>query len=134
MHDSYSEDKVASININGVDVVGGNSISIVGGRVIVDGVEVNIDGITGTNTREVLVRVEGGTVGDLTTDGSVKCSDVTGNVNARGSVNCDNIGGAVDAGGSVNCDDVEGSVRAGGSVNCGDVGGAVSAGGSVRHG
>ena len=125
-----------SVSINGVvySDLNGTNVNIVNGRVIIDGVEVTVDGVTGTNTREVVIRIEGAKVDQVTADGSVKCNNVTGNVNARGSVNCDDIGGAVDAGGSVNCDNVQGNVNAGGSVNCDDIGGSVTAGGRVSHG
>ena len=112
-------------------VFSGSNISIINGRVIIDGKEVSVDGLTGVKTSEVVIRIEDGSIGELTTDASVTCGAVTGNVTARGSVNADSIGGNVDAGGSVNCDNVSGSVDAGGSVNCGKVGGNIKAGGSV---
>lgn len=110
-----------------------NSLSIVGGRVLVDGKEVSVDGVTGTNTRELIIRIENGSIGELKADGSVNCSDVTGSVDAGGSISCDKVSGNVDAGGSVSCGDVTGDVDAGGSVRCGKVGGSVDAGGSIRH-
>lgn len=91
-----------------------SSVSIINGRVIIDGKEQD-----GTLSGVVEIRVVEGVLGALTTDAPVTCGAVSGNVTAGGSVNCDDIGG---------------SVRAGGSVNCGDVSGSVSAGGSVRHG
>ena len=112
----------------------GDSIDIVGGRVIIDGNEVDIEGLTGTDTRKVVIVVKNGDIGSLRTDGSVSCADVKGDIVAGGSVNCDDIGGDLKSSGSVNCGDVGGSVEAGGSVNADCIDGSVKAGGSVRYG
>ena len=103
------------------DIVGGSTVSIIGDKVIVDGVELNID-LKGVLT----IKVEG-VLENLTTDRSVNCESVTGDVTAGSSVNADSIGGSVEAGSSVNCDNIAGDVKAGSSVNCGKVGGSVTA-------
>lgn len=104
---------MATIVINGQKFTG-NNVNIVGGRVIIDGVE-QLNGQSGV----LEVRVTEGTLGELKADGSVTCGSVTGNVAAGGSVNCDDVGGNVSAGGSVNCDNVGGRISAGGSVRMG---------------
>jgi len=114
----------------------GHSLSITGGRVLVDGRDVTeeLDGeVKGAISTALSVKVEGDLM-KLTTDKSVTCSNVDGDVTAGGSVSCQDVGGDVDAAGSVNCKAVQGSVTAGGSVNCGDVGEGVDAGGSVKCG
>jgi len=113
---------VVRVTINGVDIVGGQNITIRNGTVVVDGNEVQGDFVG-----KMELRILEGTIENLTTDRSVTALGISGNVAAGGSVNCDSIGGSVTAGGSVNCDDVSGDVRAGGSVNCDDVGGSVAA-------
>lgn len=85
-----------SINIiDGVRYLG-NSVSIINGNVIIDGV---VQGQT--VPRHIEIRVVEGTLHNLTTDESVNCNNVTGDVTAGGSVNCDDVGGSVTAGGSV---------------------------------
>jgi len=104
---------MATVTIDGRSF-SGRSVSIINGRVIIDGVAQG-----GTLSGVVEIKITEGVLAELKTDASVSCGSVTGNVSAGGSVNCDRVGGSVTAGGSVNCD---------------DVGGSVSAGGSVRHG
>lgn len=115
------------IRINGVDIVGGRSITVRGGELRVDGELVEVPGIKGA----VEIRVLEGMINDLDTDLSVTCNDVQGDIRAGGSVSCDSVGGDVEAGGSVSCDEVQGNVQAGGSVSCDSVDGDVTAGGSV---
>lgn len=117
------------ITING-KTYHGNNVSIIGGRVIIDGVEQKGDPLSG----RVEVVVVSGMIENLRTDASVQCGAVGGNVDAGGSVDCDEVRGNVTAGGSVNCNDVGKSISAGGSVTCDDVGGSVSAGGPIRRG
>jgi hypothetical protein len=119
------------ISIGGKEFSVGRNLRIVGGRVSSDGEEIIVEGLTGARTNEITLEIIGGSIGELTTDASVNCDDVTGNVTAGGSVNCDNIGGSVNARGSVNSDSVGGNIDAGGSVNCGPVKGSIKAGGSV---
>lgn len=119
---------MAKITIDG-RTFEGNSLSIVNGTVMIDGMEQN-DTLTGKVRLEIT-----GTLNSLTTDASVNMNgEIKGDVSAGGSVNCADVGGSVKADGSVNCDDVGGSVTANGSVRCDDVNGVVTAGGSVRHG
>ena len=105
------------ITVNGkrISVANASSISVVKGRVVVDGKEMTDQ----LDLPENVIKIEVvGTLASLETDITVNCEDVSGNVHANGSVNCDDIGGNLTAGGSVNCDDVGGSIVAGGSVNC----------------
>lgn len=102
---------MASINIGG-RLFTGRSISIINGRVTIDGVTES-DAVSGV----VEIKITEGVLGELRTDASVSCLAVTGNVDAGGSVSCGRVGGSVRAGGSVSCDDVAGSVSAGGSIS-----------------
>lgn len=96
----------------------GGSVSIVGDKVYIDGVERTGDEpLTGV----VEVRIIEGSIGSLHSDNAV--------IVDRGVT----IAGNVEAGNSVTCGDVQGNVKAGNSVNCGDVGGDVSAGNSIRR-
>lgn len=104
---------MSAVTING-HTYRGNSVTIIGGVVTIDGVRQD-----GSVRGVVEVRVVEGVLGELHTDASVFCGEVRGNVRAGGSVNCDSVGGAVNAGGSVNCAAVTGSVNAGGSVRHG---------------
>ena len=117
----------STITING-KTYHGTSVSVMNGRVVIDGKEVKE---TAENTMHIEVK---GDLASLTTDLSVTAQTVHGNVEAGGSVSCDDVGGNVTARGSMNCDDIKGDVHAGGSVNCEDVGGSISAGGSINHG
>lgn len=102
---------MGTINING-RTYRGNNLSIVGGKVIIDGVTQDGEQLSGV----VELRVTEGILGSLNTDCSVTCGNVQGYVSAGGSVECGDIGGAVNAGGSVRCGKVTGPVNAGGSV------------------
>jgi hypothetical protein len=84
------------IKING-KVYSGNVVSIINGKVTIDGVPQTGEALSG------VVRVE--VTGDLKSLRTDANAVVTGNVL-----------GDVDAGGSVNCGDVEGDIDAGGSV------------------
>lgn len=125
---------MARISVNG-DLVGGHTITIRNGKIEVDGKRVDLD-LVGTCEKAgiVEIRVLEGSIGELVTDASVTCEQVTGNVDAGGSVTCQDVGGHVDAGGSVKCRDVQGYVDAGGSVTAAVVYGNIDAGGSVRVG
>jgi len=121
--------------INGKTITGNRSVSIINGRVFVDGQEVDpeTDALSGV----VEVRILEGTVQDLRSDASIKVEsgDILGNVDARMSaVIHGNVQGNVDAGQSVTIrGDVGGDVHAGQSVSCGDVKGNVDAGMSVTR-
>lgn len=102
----------ATVTINGKTYVG-NSVTIRGTKVIIDGKE---QGSTG-DQNPVDVNIKG----------------VLEHLECEGSATCQNVQGNVAAGGSVHAEDIGGNVAAGGSVNCGKVGGNISAGGSVIH-
>lgn len=95
-----------------IDICGrrfrGNNISIVNGRVTIDGV---LQG--GSVSGVVEVRVLEGEVQHLRSDASVTCGDVKGAVQAGMGVTCGAVGGNVQAGMDVKCDTVGGSVTAG---------------------
>ncbi len=103
---------MSSVTINGRTYVG-NSVSVVNGTVIIDGVAQGGDKLSGV----VEVRILEGEVRDLRSDASITCGNVNGNVNAGGSVVCNGVGGSVNAGGSVRAGSIGGSVMAGGSVH-----------------
>jgi hypothetical protein len=105
----------------------GNSVSIKS-VVMVDGV------VCDTVSGDVQVIVTEGTIGELTTDRSVKCLNVEGNITASGSIECRDVTGDIRVGGIVECRNVGGNVDAGGSVECGNVVGSVRAGGSISRG
>lgn len=122
----------SNITIKGQTFVG-DSVDIVGRRVIIDGVEV-----MRVDDSETKLHVEvTGVLGQLKADGSVNCSEVHGNVDAGGSVTVQGkVGNDVDAGGSVTVTgDVTGNVEAGGSIKVGgSIKGDADAGGSIRMG
>ena len=91
----------------------GSSLSIINGRVTIDGVPQGGEAVSGV----VEVRILEGIVHELHTDVSVTCQNVSGNVNAGGSVSCGAVLGSVNAGGSIHCSDVGGQASAGGSVH-----------------
>jgi len=99
----------ARIQIDGRDFVG-QSISIINGRVKIDGQPVD-----GQVSGVVSIKIEG-TLHHLETDAAVTAGAITGNVTAGGSVRCEHVGGSVQAGGSVEAGNVSGGIMAGGSV------------------
>lgn len=118
----------SKITVNG-KVYSGTSVTIINGKVTIDGVPQDGEPLSG------VVRIEvTGDLAQLKADANVVITgNVKGNVEASGTVQCGSVGGNVDACGSVQCDTVAGDVDAGGSVICGRVGGDVDAGGSVTH-
>ena len=113
---------MSSINING-KTYQGKSVSIINGRVKIDGREQEGDTLIG------VVKVE--IIGD---PASIDCDspvivhgNVKGNVVADGPVTCGNVEGDVDADGPCTCGDVKGNVTADGPCTCGNVGGDVEA-------
>lgn len=92
----------------------GNNVSIVNGRITIDGDE-KADTVTGVTE----IRIIEGVLESLITDASVSCGDVKGNITAWGSVNCDNVWGSINCEGSVTCDNVKGNINAGDSVRYG---------------
>ena len=104
---------VSVITINGVTITADSgNVSIVNGKVIVDGKE---------------IKIGDGKIHEVNIQGDVNNLKCTGNVEVHG-----NVKGSVDAGGSVVCNDVDGSIDAGGSVKGSRVGGDIDAGGSVH--
>jgi hypothetical protein len=122
------------------------------GRVVINGVEIETDDLTGVNisVNDGVVSINGnavtgkvtevkvdlqGTLASLRVDrGQVTCENVAGDVKAGNGVNCKDVQGSVEAGNGVVCGNVGGDVEAGNSVECGSVGGDVEAGGSVKCG
>lgn len=102
--------------------ISGSNIDIVGGKIFVDGKEVQE-----TKGQKIEIHIHAGSaVNKIQSDQglivhgnvqgpviatSVNCGDVNGNITAK-SVNCDNVRGNIEAHGSVNCDKVTGSVTA----------------------
>ena len=96
-----------SINVNGVSYSGHGNVSIINGKVMIDGKDVTPD------AKEIIVSIEGnvdvlkvdacnkvsitGNAGSVATQsGDVECGDVTGSVQTMsGDVDCKNIGGRV---------------------------------------
>lgn len=103
-----------TIRING-SIFNGNDLNIVGGKIMINGVEVNP---TLNESKILKVEILSGTIHNLTCDASVECGNVTGDIDAGNSVKCGDVTGNVKAGNSVNCGDIEGKVKAGNSINC----------------
>jgi hypothetical protein len=103
-----------SITINGLTINGARSIDVTGGRVFVDGKEVQ--GLDISNNR-LDIEVTGNLT-SLKADGSMKLisGDVLGNAAAGGSLSCRDIGGNASAGGSIKAMSLAGNASAGGSV------------------
>jgi hypothetical protein len=104
------------VNINGRCIsVQGNNISVINGKVFVDGKEYKEQP---EKTEQIILKIEGA-VQQLNIDDSVSIEgDVTAeHIRVNGSINCRNIKGSIEAKGSINCDDIEGKVKAGGSIN-----------------
>lgn len=107
-----------TIIVNGKRIqCSGSNVSIINGRVIVDGKE-----IANEESREVYVTIEGD-VNKIDCSGSVTVKgNVKGNIDCSGSCEVEgDVGGDIDASGSVRCDNVSGSVDASGSVRCGKI-------------
>lgn len=106
---------MAKISINGQTFTSDSfsGIDIVGGRIIINGVEQKGELLKGV----VEVRILEGSVENLRSDASIHCGDVGGDVDAGMTVHCKNVQGNVDAGMSVHCGDVTGKVKAGMSVH-----------------
>jgi len=138
MNEEFGRRKGAMINkftINGKSFTSmSGSVSVINGRVFIDGKEVS--GEEGQVSGVVEIRVLEGQIQNLRSDASITVEgDVQGNVDAGVSASVGgSVGGQVEAGGSAKVGgSVGGSVAAGGSVNCGDVAGNVDAGGSVKR-
>ena len=96
----------STIIINGT-VISGRNISVINGRVCVDGIDItpdhrevtitvtgDIESISADSCREIKVT---GNVGKVqTVSGDVECGDVSGSVQTvSGDVECKNVGGSV---------------------------------------
>lgn len=139
---------MASVTINGTTFnVQGNNISMIGNKLYVDGIEVDVnDGkpLSG----EVTLKIEGDVAnlsvdrGNITINGNtqdVKASNITVNGNTR-SLNATNnivikgnVTGNVDGGNNVTCGDVIGNIDAANNVTCGNVKGDIDAGNNVKY-
>jgi len=124
----------STFTINGVTYTG-NNITIINGKVIVDGKDVtNEENLLGKIPDKIIeIKVIEGKIYNLRCDANVTCGDVTNDIYAGGAVNCENVNGSVHAQGSVNCDNVTGNVDCKGSVNASKIYGSVKAGGYVNH-
>jgi hypothetical protein len=115
------------IIINGMTITGGNNISIVNGRIIVDGKDQTPD------AKSIKIEILGD-VQNLDVDHSDSIS-IEGNVgkikSGSGDITCNNIMGDAQTGsGDIKCSEIKGDVQTGsGDVDCN---GSIS--GSVRTG
>lgn len=106
----------------------GNSISIQGDRVIIDG------NIVESVNKGIKIEIVHGPIDSIYSDKSLTIvGNINGNVAAGGSVSCDTVVGNITTKKSVACDDVEGDIFAGGSVNCDKVTGNVTSKKSVNR-
>jgi hypothetical protein len=98
----------ASVTINGVTITGSNSVSIINGKVIVDGKEVDtgeaktiyidiVGYLLSLNADHCnMIRVKGSVDTVKTMSGSVDCGNVTGNVQTMsGNVHAGTVDGSV---------------------------------------
>lgn len=80
----------------------GKSITMINGKVFVDGKGVDVDRVDISSANNILIKGKVNKVN--TTSGSIECGDVTGDVRTvSGSVDCGNVSGDIDT--------VSGSVR-----------------------
>ena len=102
---------VAIVNGKKYKVPDSGSVSIVNGKVFVNGVDIT----KGEEPRRLDITIQG-PVGDITCDGALSVDgDVNGNVKCGGSCNVDgDVRGSVQCGGSCN---VDGSVYNGGTIS-----------------
>lgn len=131
----------------------GNSVSIVGNKVTINGREFIVP--PGKNIKVVnqTIYVDGkvwsqeedepylqppfevvwdGDIASLNVTGDVRCRNVLGNVSAGYDVHSGTIDGNVSAGRDVSGGDVSGNVSCGGNVSCSHVSGKISCGGNVN--
>lgn len=107
---------MATVKIGGVSFSGSN-LDIIGGKVYIDGREIEQAALSAKDGI-LEVRIVEGVVETLRADGNVTAGAVKGSVHAEGNVTCDCVGG---------------SVHSEGNVRCGRVGGSITAEGNVRH-
>lgn len=117
---------MSTVSINGRTYQGRN-VSMVNGRIIIDGKDVTEDA---KDDREINVSIEGnvnslsvghcvnlkinGECGSVsTTSGDVKCGTIKGSVRTvSGDVECENVGGSVETvSGDVTCGDINGNAK-----------------------
>lgn len=123
---------MGTISING-NSFEGNSISVINGKVIVDGRDVTPESVT------ITIEVQGNV--DQLNIGACKSIKIDGGCNdirsGSGNVVCGDVSGSVQSGsGDIQCRHVNGNVTTGsGDVECGNVGGNVSSiSGDIEHG
>lgn len=113
------------ININGVDIIGGRNITIINGKVTVDGKDVTPDG------KAITIQVEGNVdtlsvdaCQTVTIDGSAgSVQSASGDITIGGDV----TGGVQTASGDVSCSIVSGDViTASGDIDAISINGSVS--------
>jgi hypothetical protein len=92
----------------------GSSVSIINGRVTIDG-KPQEEAVSGV----VEVRITEGSPVSVQSDATVRCLDVAGDVHAGMEVHCGSVGGNVRAGMGITCGDVSGDVTAGMGVSMG---------------
>ncbi|MCA7889661.1 hypothetical protein LGM58_41510 [Burkholderia contaminans] len=98
-----------TIKINGITITGGKAVTVRGGRVIVDGKEVEVG-----DAKQINIEIHGG-VDQVSAD---SCDSITVNGSAMH---------VSTMSGDVRCGDVSGSVKTmSGDVHCGSVAGDVS--------
>ena len=103
----------STITINGVTITADTgNVSIINGKVIVDGKEIEI-----VDSKLHNINIEGN-INNLNCRGNVVVNgDVGGDIDCGGSVRCGDVGGEINAGGSVHGSDITGNIDAGGSVS-----------------
>lgn len=111
---------ISKVTINGKTITcKGKNVSVINGKVIVDGKTIYPDNDEKIFTGNIDVNIYGN-INNLECDGSVIVNgDVRKNIDCGGSceVNGD-VGGNIDCGGSCSCGNVNGNIDAGGSVSC----------------
>jgi hypothetical protein len=105
----------------------GNSVSINGKRIYVDGKLI-------TDEAEGVIRLEitEGVLQNVEASCDVTCGEVRGNVDAGMAVNCGNVGGDVESGMNVTCGDIGRDAEAGMSITAKDIHGDADAGMSIK--
>jgi hypothetical protein len=123
---------MSSITVNGKNYVG-SSVTIMNGKVIVNGKEV-----TPEDSKVITINIEGD-VEELNVDVCEKIT-IKGNVKniqtSSGDVECNNITGSIQSSsGDIECGDVGGSIQtSSGDVKCGTISGNVRTNsGDIKH-
>jgi hypothetical protein len=109
----------------------GRNVTIINGKVIIDGKDVTPD------AKEINISITGD-INNLEVDYAQKI-DIKGNVNSlhsgTGNVICQNTGNIQTGSGDVECNDVNGNIQTGsGDVNANNIGGSVRTGsGDIKY-